>query len=121
MQLSTEADGVVENTPVIPSGVQEVLQLKCRPETTVYVYSSALWRWFGDLFDTANYRSTLTQEQLIERAFAKRERGFFRALQQDCDDAFKDLLARAVAHVDRLGIGFRQRIYAEAVKERVSR
>jgi hypothetical protein len=76
-------------------------------------------RVFGYLLLNDSYLESQTEDQLIEGAFEAREREEFRNLSRDCEDAKRDLLARAGAYATQLGNADRARIEATVVKKAV--
>lgn len=105
-------------TPVVHSGFQEVFKQEEGPP------HAQPRSFLGRLLDRINlgpqYLSTLTEGQILARALTPREIAEHLASERGRESALRDLLARADAHVARLGESYRQRIYSDAVKQTVS-
>jgi len=105
-------------TPVVHSGFQEILRLHSHQERP-YVRSS-IGRILDRVLAAPEYLASLPQDQVLAGALTSREVAEHETIQRGYESAMRNILERTDAHVERLGEGYRQRIYAEAVKERVN-
>jgi hypothetical protein len=106
-----------DNSEVTPVAHYSALERKAAQDG--YVHSSLLARFIGRVACSGNYISSVSYDEILERAYSAGERAEFRALQQACKDSLRELFERAEAHVTRLGTGYRQRLTAEIIHDRV--
>ena len=108
MELTTD-------TAPIPLETLAVLRRKAQPDK--YVGKSVLGRWFSRLVLSDDYLASLEKEQVLEGAFTSSERRQFQAVQRDCDESYEGILARAKAHAERLGRGYRGAVESSVIHD----
>ena len=107
-------DGFEEVTPVMVSGP---MLGRARREAETYERMGIFSRWLSRIRLSPDYLATWTTDQVFERAFTPSERTFFQELQRDCQRSYEELRDRANAHISRLGIGYRDKLRAEIVRD----
>lgn len=115
LEIATEADSEV--TPVVPVEKLAILRRKVLPDE--YVRKSRFGRLIDRLLFRAAFAATLSQDELLKRALAPRAREIFLAVQRDCEDSYRAILARSSAYAGQLGRGYQNRLHADIVKETI--
>ena len=106
-----------EVTPVVPVEQLAVLRRKASPDK--YDRKGIVGRLIDRLVFRYEFMATLSQDELLEGAFTPRERTYFQAIERDCEDSYRGILARTSAYAERLGRGYRGHIHAEIVRKTV--